>query len=54
MNSIEILEKLQAKNKNFRLPSGMKFSVEDKVLTIKMEEKGLTSNMQTDDSAFEG
>ena len=54
MNSVEILEKLQAKNKNFRLPSGMKFSVEDKVLTIKMEEKGLTSNMQTDDSAFEG
>ena len=54
MNKDQILEKLQAKNKNLRLPSGMGFSIENKVLTITMEEKGLTANMQTDASAFEG
>ena len=54
MNKEQILKELQAKNKNLRLPSGMGFSIEDKVLTIRMEENGLTSNMQTDTSAFEG
>lgn len=54
MNKEQILEILQAKNKNLRLPSGMGFSIENKVLTITMEEKGLTANMQTDASAFEG
>lgn len=54
MNKKEILEKLQEKNKNLRLPYGMGFNIDDKVLTIMMEEKGLMSNMQTDVSAFEG
>ena len=54
MNKKQILEKLQAKNKNLRLPSGMEFSIEDKTLTIKMEKEGLIANMQTDAAAFEG
>ena len=54
MNKEQILEKLQSINKKLRLPSGMGFSIEDKVLTIMMKEKGLTANMQTDASAFEG
>lgn len=54
MNKGQILERLQAKNKNLRLPSGMEFSIEDKVLTIKMKENGMNANMQTDASAFEG
>ena len=54
MKEKQILKLLQAKNKNLRLPSGMGFSIEDNVLTITMKEKGLISNMQTDDSAFEG
>ena len=54
MDQKEIIEKLQAKNKNLRLPSGMDFNIQNKVLTIGMKEKGLTANMQTDDSAFEG
>lgn len=54
MDRKEILEKLQSTNKNLRLPSGMDFNIHDKVLTIKMEEKGLMNNMQTDASAFEG
>lgn len=54
MKKEQILEKLQAKNKNLRLPSGMGFSIEDKTLTITMKEKGMIANMQTDASAFEG
>ena len=54
MNKKEILEKLQLENKNLRLPSGIDFNIKDKVLTISMTKKGLTENMQTDASAFEG
>lgn len=54
MNKKEILKKLQEKNKNFRLPSEMDFTIQDNVLIIEMTEKGLISNMQTDAAAFEG
>lgn len=54
MKKEEILKKLQEKNKNIRLPSGMDFTIQDNVLTIGMTEKGLISNMQTDAAAFEG
>ena len=55
MNKEQILKKLQAKNKNLRLLTEMDFNIdEDKVLTIGMNKKGLTSNMQDDSAAFEG
>ena len=54
MNKEQILEKLHKKNNYLRLPSGMEFSIKDKVLTIEMFEKGLIANMQTNSSAFEG
>ena len=54
MNKDNILDLLKSKNRNFRLPKHLDFSIEGKVLTISLSMEGLTSNMQTDDAAFEG
>ena len=53
MNKDNILDLLKSKNRNFRLPKHLDFSIEGKVLTISLSMEGLTSNMQTDDAAFD-
>ncbi len=54
MKKNEVLELLKSKNRNFRLPKNVDFSIEDNILTIELPKEGLTSNMQTDEAAFEG
>lgn len=54
MDKTEILNELKSTKGNFKLPKNMDFSIEDDVLHIYVSSIGLTSNMQTDDAAFEG
>lgn len=54
MTKKEILDVLKSTNPSLRLPSNMDFSIEKDTLHLGLSLKGLTSNMQTDDAAFEG
>lgn len=48
----EIIKKTD--NKNIRFPSQMDFRIEGNRLMVSINAKGVTANMQTDGSAFEG
>ena len=56
MNKKLILNKIikKADNKNIRFPSQMDFRIEGNRLMVCINAKGVTANMQTDGSAFEG
>ena len=56
MDKNGIIKELQGltKNKKVSLPKGIEFNLEDGVLTLTVQGKGVVANMQTDGSAFEG
>lgn len=56
MDKNGIIKELQGltKNKKVSLPKGIEFNLEDGVLTLTVQGKGVVANMQTDASAFEG
>lgn len=54
MEKTDILNVLKSTKGNFKLPKNMAFSIEGDVLHVNMSSIGLTSNMQTDNAAFEG
>lgn len=56
MNSKEIVRKLRevTQNQNISLPESNVFEISDKTLTIRISDKGVCANMQSNESAFEG
>lgn len=54
MNKEQILESLKKIHPSAKLPSAISFETVNDSLLINVSAKGVTSNMQTDHSAFEG
>lgn len=54
MTKNEIIKFLNDVNPNLRLPKYIDFRIESNTLFLQLPSKGLTSNMQTNEAAFEG
>lgn len=56
MNRQDIAKVLKEKTRvrNIQLPKDIDFSINNRMLILKLSEKGILSNMQEDKSAFEG